>query len=302
MANRGLPLALRIAPLVLTLAGGGAATAAIDRGAPGAVERPATQEAHHERLWLLSAQRLIGTEVRNAAGERLGQIDEIVVDVAAGRASFAVISAGGFLGIGAGRFAYPLPLLQPVPGREALVLDVPRERLAQAPAFDHRQIPDWNEYLGRVERFWGTAWGTRWTAGATDPQRPAAPAGHVGASGVVGATPDARPPRAHAPLTASEAVAAGSPAAPPPGVQIAPLPPEIRDLRAVRTRDIVGRTIRDPQKQRIGQLRDLVLDVRTGEVAFAVIAFDSGWFEAGRLVALPIREFRRDALAPHDLV
>src|SRR2546426_6110910 len=61
---------------------------------------------------VLSASTLAGDSVRNAAGEDLGKIDEIMIDIPSGRVAYAVLSFGGFLGMGDKLFAIPWDALK----------------------------------------------------------------------------------------------------------------------------------------------------------------------------------------------
>jgi sporulation protein YlmC with PRC-barrel domain len=56
---------------------------------------------------VLSASTLAGDKVRNAAGENLGKIDELMIDIPSGRIAYAVLSFGGVLGMGNKLFALP---------------------------------------------------------------------------------------------------------------------------------------------------------------------------------------------------
>jgi len=56
---------------------------------------------------VLSASTLSGDTVRNAAGDDLGSVKEIMVDIPSGRVAYAVLSFGGFLGMGDKLFAVP---------------------------------------------------------------------------------------------------------------------------------------------------------------------------------------------------
>lgn len=67
---------------------------------PGDVER-------REYRRVLSASSLSGDGVRNSAGEDLGKIEDIMLDVPTGRVAYAVLSFGGFLGMGNKLFAIP---------------------------------------------------------------------------------------------------------------------------------------------------------------------------------------------------
>lgn len=98
---------------------------------------------------ILSASTVNGTGVRNPAGEDLGKIEELMVDLASGRIAYAVLSFGGFLGIGDKLFAVPWQALDIDQANERFVLDVPRETLENAPGFDK---DDWPEF---ADRGWG---------------------------------------------------------------------------------------------------------------------------------------------------
>jgi sporulation protein YlmC with PRC-barrel domain len=92
---------------------------------------------------LMTASTLEGDDVVNGAGENLGKIEEIMLDVPQGRIAYAVLSFGGFLNIGNRLFAIPWQALKLDPANHRFVLDVPRERLENAPGFDKGRWPDW---------------------------------------------------------------------------------------------------------------------------------------------------------------
>lgn len=92
---------------------------------------------------LMTASTLAGDGVVNGAGEDLGRIEEIMLDVPRGRIAYAVLSFGGFLGIGSKLFAIPWRALKLDPSNHRFVLDVPRDRLEHAPGFDKNRWPDW---------------------------------------------------------------------------------------------------------------------------------------------------------------
>ena len=56
---------------------------------------------------LIAADNIKGTDVYNLAGDKLGMVDDIMVDKVSGRAIYAVMSFGGFLGMG--EKYHPLP-------------------------------------------------------------------------------------------------------------------------------------------------------------------------------------------------
>jgi sporulation protein YlmC with PRC-barrel domain/Cu/Ag efflux protein CusF len=91
--------------------------------------------------------KLIGADVENAQGEDLGDIVDIVIDPQTGRMQYAVLSFGGFLGLGEKYFAIPWEALKREPGQrmgdtERYVLNIDKERLKNAPGFDKNNWPN----------------------------------------------------------------------------------------------------------------------------------------------------------------
>ena len=90
----------------------------------------------------LSASTMIGTNVKNGQGEDLGKIEDMMVDTTTGAVSYAVLSFGGFLGIGEKLFAVPLQVMRVDTKDEEFVLNESKERLEEAPGFDKDNWPD----------------------------------------------------------------------------------------------------------------------------------------------------------------
>jgi sporulation protein YlmC with PRC-barrel domain len=105
----------------------------------------------------LSAGSLNGNRVRNAAGEDLGHIREIMIDVNTGRVAYAVLSFGGFLGLGDKLFAVPWEAMALDTHDEVFILDVDKEVLKNAEGFDENNWPDTADHawLERVYRHYG---------------------------------------------------------------------------------------------------------------------------------------------------
>jgi sporulation protein YlmC with PRC-barrel domain len=89
----------------------------------------------------LSASSLTGTKVENAEGDDLGKIEDLMIDCATGQVDYAVVSFGGFLGIGDKLFAVPLEAMQVDTTEERLILHESKERLENAPGFDKDNWP-----------------------------------------------------------------------------------------------------------------------------------------------------------------
>jgi hypothetical protein len=105
------------------------------------------------------ASALAGTEVVNREGEKLGAIDEIMLDVPMGRIAYAVLSSGGFLGIGEKLFAIPWGTLTWDTENKFFILDVSKDRLEQAPGFDKDHWPSTADqtWATNVHKYYVTA-------------------------------------------------------------------------------------------------------------------------------------------------
>jgi hypothetical protein len=91
--------------------------------------------------FLMGADSLLGNDVYNASGEKLGIIKEFMIEMDTGRISYAVLSFGGFLGLGDRLFAVPWESLRLNARSHRFVLDVPKETLKEAPGFDKHHWP-----------------------------------------------------------------------------------------------------------------------------------------------------------------
>lgn len=91
---------------------------------------------------VLSASTLKGDKVVNNQGEDLGNIDDLMLDLEGGRIAYAVLSFGGFLGMGDKLFAIPWDAMTVDQENKQLVLNVDKNLLKQAPGFDKDNWPD----------------------------------------------------------------------------------------------------------------------------------------------------------------
>jgi len=90
----------------------------------------------------LTASKLIGDAVVNMDGEKLGKIEDLVIDPLSGHIDYAVLSFGGFLGMGDKLFAVPIEAMKMSPEERRFILDVDKERLKQAPGFNKDNWPE----------------------------------------------------------------------------------------------------------------------------------------------------------------
>jgi sporulation protein YlmC with PRC-barrel domain len=90
---------------------------------------------------VMASSTLEGDDVVNRQGEKLGKIDEIMLDVPTGRIAYAVLASGGILGLGDKLFAIPWRSLTLDPENKCFILDIAKDRLEQAPGFDKDHWP-----------------------------------------------------------------------------------------------------------------------------------------------------------------
>jgi sporulation protein YlmC with PRC-barrel domain len=95
---------------------------------------------------VLQVTTVIGNKIVNPAGEQLGNLKELVIDLEDGRIAYAVLSFGGFMGMGDKLFAIPWEALVPDPQNHTFILDVEKEVLKGAPGFDKDHWPDNAQY------------------------------------------------------------------------------------------------------------------------------------------------------------
>ena len=105
-----------------------------------------------EMYGVVSASKIIGEAVVNRQNEDLGKIHELVIDAKEGRLAYAVLSFGGFMGVGTKLFALPWSALEFASTENKLILNVDKEKLAAAPGFD--QAAKWPDF---ADRAWGSS-------------------------------------------------------------------------------------------------------------------------------------------------
>jgi hypothetical protein len=96
-----------------------------------------------------------GTNVYNLAGEKLGSVEDIMIDKARGRAIYAVISFDDFLGMGEEYYPLPWASLKYDAQKGGYLVDLNKKRLEGAPNYDRRSESQWTPDRGRrVDTYW----------------------------------------------------------------------------------------------------------------------------------------------------
>jgi len=91
---------------------------------------------------VVKASEVVGVDVKNAADESLGSINEVVIDKTLGKVSYLVLNFGGVLGFGNKFFAMPWHLFTYNSEDDCFILNLDKERLNNAPGFDKDNWPD----------------------------------------------------------------------------------------------------------------------------------------------------------------
>ena len=88
-----------------------------------------------ETTTLAASDKVHGTKIYSATGDNLGSVDVVIIDEKSGNIAYAILSVGGFLGIG-GRY-YPLPwsMLRFDTALGGYVANIDRAQLKGAPAY-----------------------------------------------------------------------------------------------------------------------------------------------------------------------
>lgn len=107
---------------------------------------------------LMGADTLLGNDVYNHKEEDLGDVKEIMLDMRNGKIAYAVLSFGGFLGMGDKLFAVPWNALTLDTANKRFILNVEIENLKNAPGFDQDDWPDMADrtWASSVHSYYGT--------------------------------------------------------------------------------------------------------------------------------------------------
>jgi len=100
---------------------------------------------------LISSEKVEGTAVYGPDSEKIGSVESVMIDKVSGKVAYAVLSFGGFLGMGDEH--YPLPW-------QTLKYDTTKAQLEGAPKYANDSDWDWSD-TGRarsLDDYYGTPW------------------------------------------------------------------------------------------------------------------------------------------------
>ena len=98
-----------------------------------------------ETSTLISSDKVEGTAVYNREGEKLGSIHTVMIDKVSGKVAYAVMSFGGFLGIGDRYHPLPWDVLTYDTSQGGYVVDRDRSMLEGAPTYGTSETPNWGD-------------------------------------------------------------------------------------------------------------------------------------------------------------
>jgi hypothetical protein len=106
---------------------------------------------------LIASDRVEGTAVYNTKREHLGKIHNFMVDKVSGQVDYAIMSFGGFLGLGSAYYPIPWQRLQYDTALGGYVVDLDKQVLQGAPNYTQDANPDWLDpaYGRRIDDYYG---------------------------------------------------------------------------------------------------------------------------------------------------
>jgi sporulation protein YlmC with PRC-barrel domain len=108
---------------------------------------------------VISSDRVEGTSVYNTGGEKLGSVEELMIDKVSGQIRYAVLEFGGFLGMGTDRYPLPWNMLKYDTEKEGYVVPLDKAVLEKAPRYPETEVPEYTpDYGKRVYNYYGADW------------------------------------------------------------------------------------------------------------------------------------------------
>lgn len=110
-----------------------------------------------ETARLVASDMVEGTAVYNRQNERLGTVHNFMIDKSSGQVAYAVMSFGGFLGMGQSYHPLPWKMLKYDTRLGGFVVDIGRGKLEKAPSYTTGSTPNWSDrsYGNRVDQYYG---------------------------------------------------------------------------------------------------------------------------------------------------
>ena len=98
-----------------------------------------------ETVSLIGSDKVEGTAVYRSNGDKVGKIERVMIDKIGGKVAFAVMSFGGFMGIGEDYYPLPWSLHTYNPKLEGYEVNIGEQQLKGAPKYSKSESWDWND-------------------------------------------------------------------------------------------------------------------------------------------------------------
>ena len=106
---------------------------------------PTTVGSRRETISLIGSDKVEGTTVYGGDDQKIGSVQRIMIDKVSGKVAYAVISFGGFLGMGEDYYPLPWANLKDDTNLVATALALLRVKLKGAPKFNRNTDWDWSD-------------------------------------------------------------------------------------------------------------------------------------------------------------
>jgi sporulation protein YlmC with PRC-barrel domain len=114
-------------------------------------QQQVSQASQQQQQDELLVSDLKDKKVHDAQGQQIGDIEDVVIDLQAGKVHAAVVEFGGVMGVGGKSYAFPLSEFQPGQTQDQLVLNTDKQKLENTEGFAKGQWPEMgDQYWGRV--------------------------------------------------------------------------------------------------------------------------------------------------------
>jgi len=98
------------------------------------------------------ASRVKGTAVYDGSGDKIGTVEDVVLDKQSNRIMFAALGFGGILGMGEKYYPVPWSLLDYDENKGGYVVPLSKDRLESAPAYDLKELTKHDGSLGDIRQ------------------------------------------------------------------------------------------------------------------------------------------------------
>jgi PRC-barrel domain protein len=106
-----------------------------------------------ETAFLIASDKVEGTAVYGPDADKIGRIENLMIDKMSGRVAYAVLTFGGFLGMGNDYYPLPWSMLKYDEGLGGYIVNLTRDQLESAPKYRESDNWDWSNRreLGQID-------------------------------------------------------------------------------------------------------------------------------------------------------